>query len=306
MEYLWSRWSRIQSTAFPIFGPTQVREEEEGRSSIAVPGGVDRQADQRGRPGQHSSEIIEASAAATSLEAEGMREPASLLERKESESKSFRTARTTPTPGLEELSAATESQQNARQKIAKIMQYIERGAGNRDSHLQNKRHVIVLGLTDSGKSTTVNSLAGCKLRCITIDEFRSGLGATLQALVVASGEEVTKIGGGRQSQTEVLHAVAVEDMILWDAPGFQDTSGPEKNIANAVNLQRLLKDSARTDSGLAVLVVLTGPSVTDTRGKLFEELLDTLSQVDIAENVCFDSPCHARVSACLGFILNHT
>jgi hypothetical protein len=70
-------------------------------------------------------------------------------------------------------------------------------------------------------------------------------------------------------------------MILWDAPGFEDSSGPEQNIANAVNLQRLLKDSSHTGTGLAVLVVLDAPSLEGGRGGLIKRTLNMLSQVDI-------------------------
>ena len=74
-------------------------------------------------------------------------------------------------------------------------------------------------------------------------------------------------------------------MILWDAPGFEDSSGPEQNIANAVNLQRLLKDSSHTGSGLAVLVVLDAPSLEGGRGGLVKKTLDMLSQVATAFTV---------------------
>jgi len=74
-------------------------------------------------------------------------------------------------------------------------------------------------------------------------------------------------------------------MILWDAPGFEDSSGPEQNIANAVNLQRLLKASSQSGSSLAVLVVLDAPSLDAGRGGLVKKTLDMLSQVAIAFTV---------------------
>ena len=71
-------------------------------------------------------------------------------------------------------------------------------------------------------------------------------------------------------------------MILWDAPGFEDSTGSEQNIANAVNLQRLLKDSSHTGSSLAVLLVLDAPSLEGGRGGLVKKTLDMLSQVATA------------------------
>ena len=103
-----------------------------------------------------------------------------------------------------------------RDRISRILRYIEDGAGN-NTHSQHKRHVIGLGLTGSGKSTTINSLAGCKLRRVT-EEEADRFELSRDALVVASGDqrggrkEVTKIGNRfGKSQTEVLQAVVVDE-----------------------------------------------------------------------------------------------
>jgi hypothetical protein len=103
-----------------------------------------------------------------------------------------------------------------RDRISRILRYIEDGAGN-NTHSQHKRHVIVLGLTGSGKSTTINFLAGCKLRRVT-EEEADRFELSRDALVVASGgerggrKEATKIGNRYgKSQTEVLQAVAVDE-----------------------------------------------------------------------------------------------
>jgi hypothetical protein len=112
-----------------------------------------------------------------------------------------------------------------RDSILRIMRYINDGAGN-NTHLQHKRHVIVLGLTGSGKSTTINSLAGCKLRLVT-EEEASIFECSRRALVVASGDErcwrkeVTKIGSrSGKSQTKVLQAVAVDEKDDGTVPTF--------------------------------------------------------------------------------------
>jgi hypothetical protein len=103
-----------------------------------------------------------------------------------------------------------------RDRISRILRYIEDGAGS-NTHLQHNRHVIVLGLTGSGKSTTINSLAGCKLRRVT-EEEADRFELSRDALFVASGgerggrEEVTKIGNRfGKSQTQVLKAVTVDE-----------------------------------------------------------------------------------------------
>ena len=155
------------------------------------------------------------------------------------------------------------------------------------------RHVIVLGLTGSGKSTLVNSLAGCKLRNVTEQEAEAR-DLPFDAVCVSGlreggpRDEVATIGNCfGESQTKVLQAVAVErnrdaenSLVLWDAPGFEDSGGAEQNIANAVNLQRLLKASARSSArGFVVLVVLDAPSLDSGRGSLIKRTLDMLSQL---------------------------
>ena len=112
-----------------------------------------------------------------------------------------------------------------RDSISQIMRHVNDGAGN-GIHLQHKRHVIVLGLTGSGKSTTINSLVGCKLRRVT-EEEAIRFECSRFALVVASGgercgrKEVTKIGSrSGKSQTKVLQAVAVDEKVDGTVPTF--------------------------------------------------------------------------------------
>jgi hypothetical protein len=69
-------------------------------------------------------------------------------------------------------------------------------------------------------------------------------------------------------------------MILWDAPGFEDSGGCEHNIANAVNLERLLRAAAASASaGFVVLVVLDAPSLDSGRGLLVKRTLDMLARL---------------------------
>ena len=67
--------------------------------------------------------------------------------------------------------------------------------------------------------------------------------------------------------------------------GLRGLEWPRAKYANAVNLQRLLKDSSHTGSGLAVLVVLDAPSLEGGRGGLVKKTLDMLSQVATAFTV---------------------
>ena len=186
--------------------------------------------------------------------------------------------------------------------MARLRRHIQQGSANAlEQQLlgvnaaghTDARHVIVLGLTGSGKSTLVNSLAGCKLRNVTEQEAEARDLPFDAVCVSGLGEggprdEVATIGNCfGESQTKVLQAVAVErnsdaenSLVLWDAPGFEDSGGAEQNIANAVNLQQLLKASARSSArGFVVLVVLDAPSLDSGRGSLIKRTLDMLSQL---------------------------
>jgi len=102
--------------------------------------------------------------------------------------------------------------------------------------------------------------------------------------VCVEGKEVTKIGNPfDQSETKALQAVAVDkddNMILWDAPGFEDSYGVEKQNANAVNSQRLLKASSlSTCGGFVIHIVLDAPSLEVGRGEKAKKTMEILWQL---------------------------
>ena len=167
--------------------------------------------------------------------------------------------------------------------IKKLSRYIEQGFKNVSNQSERKRNVIVVGLTGSGKSTLINSMAGCKMR--QISQSRAVANGWPTDTIVVHGSQHTKIGHSlTTSETKLVKAIPVEgqsDIILWDAPGFEDSKGEEQNIANAVNLQRLLttssQGSALKQSDLVILVVLDAPSLFSTRGDQVKRTMETLS-----------------------------
>jgi hypothetical protein len=116
---------------------------------------------------------------------------------------------------------------------------------------QNKRNVIVLGVTGSGKSTLINWLAGCDFRytpgsrntTISVDESRGG------------NPEFCEIGH-EDSQTRNIQSVPINgtDIVLWDVPGFLDTDGAGRDIPNAVNLFRFM-NSCRSRGALILCAI---------------------------------------------------
>jgi hypothetical protein len=102
---------------------------------------------------------------------------------------------------------------------------------------------IFAGNTGAGKSTTLNALLGCQMKAET-DQFGE------QRIVVdpeSPRKEVMPIGHhGRQSQTFLPTIVPTPDEpnnAYCDCPGFADTRGAEINIANAINIKKILQQA---------------------------------------------------------------
>jgi len=146
----------------------------------------------------------------------------------------------------------------------------------------NKTNVVVMGLTGAGKSTFINSLAGCELEPVGKDEARR-LRIRPNALRVRSRgrggaqDPVVTIGfSARKSETRVLQHISIpgQEFVIWDTPGFEDSGGPEMSIANAVNLKRLLRASQA--KGLVVVVLLDATALDSGRGYLVKKTIETL------------------------------
>ncbi len=164
-----------------------------------------------------------------------------------------------------------------------IENFTSRTSGYQPEKHDGKKHVIIVGVTGSGKSTLTNCLAGCKLR--TIDPKKAEeLGISPESLVVVpeseggTCDEVAPIGQAfNRSETKILKPVELGDMIVWDAPGFEDCQGPEDNIVNAVNLYRLLHGAQ--SGGFVMVVLLDAPSLGAMRGSLLVSTMNILLQL---------------------------
>ena len=161
------------------------------------------------------------------------------------------------------------------EKIDTILHYVREGScGIQEINLRN---VVVVGCTGSGKSTLINGLAGCKFAQLSREEAtrRNARLDAIRVLPINEGgtrEAVAKIGDDSlKSETLVYSAILLDDkkLVLWDAPGFKETRGPEVSIANAVNLCRLLRGN-RVE-GTVFVVVLDSDSVMTNRGAIVTE-----------------------------------
>ena len=141
------------------------------------------------------------------------------------------------------------------ESLALLFQCIEKGKLEAEK-AKSQEIIVVIGNTGSGKSTLVNYLFGCSM----VRKSPKQLGLTgLDKLVVVkskraggSNDEIVQIGHAKTSMTFIPHIVGDEQgHFFCDCPGFLDNRGAEINLANIVNIQRVLK-SARS----AKLVIL--------------------------------------------------
>ena len=119
----------------------------------------------------------------------------------------------------------------------------------------DKKIILLIGETGTGKSTTVLFLGGCKMHKIKYEiengKFLKHVGPvgpiTNKSLIGIVTSPLTK------SETKYIKPVFIDlsevigpqensMIILCDAPGYGDTSGPEVEIANGVGVTEALKN----------------------------------------------------------------
>jgi hypothetical protein len=131
--------------------------------------------------------------------------------------------------------------------------------GKRNANDATEKTVsIFAGNTGAGKSTTLNALLGCQMKAVRPREL--GLPGIARIVVVdpeSPRAEVMPIGHHvMRSQTFLPKIVQDPDnpnSAYCDCPGFSDTRGAEINIANAINIRKILQQA----TGVKV-VFLTG------------------------------------------------
>ncbi|CAF3666995.1 unnamed protein product [Rotaria sp. Silwood1] len=113
--------------------------------------------------------------------------------------------------------------------------------------IKKKDIIFFLGLTGSGKSTTIHFLAGSKMIEIKVSDLYH------IAPVEINNPDLKYITTSPFAKSETRHITSVEvklkntngltkeSIILCDSPGFEDTSGPEVDIANGLGIVNVIK-----------------------------------------------------------------
>ncbi|KAL4489799.1 hypothetical protein ABPG72_022439 [Tetrahymena utriculariae] len=118
--------------------------------------------------------------------------------------------------------------------------------------IEGQEIILLLGGTGAGKSTTIHFLAGSKMG---FQEIQLEQGSFLQYIAPVQVNNRTlqkiKVGFSAISETRFITPVSVNfkdlnmssngSIILCDSPGFDDTAGPEVDIANGLGIVKAIK-----------------------------------------------------------------
>ena len=167
------------------------------------------------------------------------------------------------------------------ESIALLTYCVSLGEEN-TQRLIGKQAVIVIGNTGAGKSTFVNHLLGCEMMKKSPRELgMKGVGKVVVVRSAAEGgplDEIMPIGHTKISKTfvpQVQEDLTHAELVYCDCPGFLDNRGAEVNIANAVNIRRLLQSS----SDVRVIVLINYHSLKADRGRGLRETLEICTQL---------------------------
>ncbi len=137
---------------------------------------------------------------------------------------------------------------------------------------KDKEVCLALGNTGVGKSTFLNGVVGHKLKLVRLREL--GLKGMKKVIIVdpdSTEAEAIPIGHGRQSRT-FLPQIAVDPdspkSAYCDCPGFADNRGEEINIANTINIRKVLRQA----SNVKAVFLIDYNGITDNRDISFRTM----------------------------------
>ncbi|XP_043462759.1 uncharacterized protein LOC122498855 [Leptopilina heterotoma] len=104
----------------------------------------------------------------------------------------------------------------------------------------NKNAAICIGTTRAGKSTLINYLIGNELKAVRFSRYGD------IKIIKADNQSIgPEIGLGPTSKTTIptkWKSKRLNNLIIFDAPGFQDNRGPVQEITNSFYLYQLAKN----------------------------------------------------------------
>ncbi len=152
--------------------------------------------------------------------------------------------------------------------------------------IKDKNVILLLGVTGSGKSTTIHFLAGSEMERVRVDGLKhirpkSILNPKLQSFVTSPfPRSETKSINAIEIEYLGTESSPVESLILCDTPGFGDTDGVETDIANGIGVVRAVRLSHK----LKPVILISGNSIGDRwEGvtKLSQTLIRFVSSIEV-------------------------
>ena len=140
------------------------------------------------------------------------------------------------------------------------------------SQVEGNDIILLIGVTGSGKTTSLLHFAGVSFKEIEVNGFLHLQPTRYTSDVLRS----CKTGYGADSVTSTLQGFPVklrngETVFVCDGPGLNDTRSMEMDIANRIGLMQAIR---RAKSVKPVVVI-----AVDSFGSRFMELLSTLDQI---------------------------
>jgi len=142
---------------------------------------------------------------------------------------------------------------------------------------EGKDIVAVLGITGSGKSTTLNWLAGKEL---IVGKYGKIM------LADETDKSAMEIGNSYGAMTDRPHYIEINGHVFFDLPGFRDTGGMACDLVNAAFIKAILEGA----KSVRVMFFASKDEVTASRGELLKTLLAGVKQMfDEDEEILLDS-----------------
>ncbi|ETO08112.1 hypothetical protein RFI_29278 [Reticulomyxa filosa] len=131
----------------------------------------------------------------------------------------------------------------------KLMLELVKKAEEAANTIQNQNVILLLGGTGAGKSTLIHFLAGSTMKEQIVDGVRHIAPVQIKNKALANVRTSAKA----ESETRYITAVPInlkgmnilvdiDSVVLCDTPGFEDTSGPEVDVANGIGVIRALQN----------------------------------------------------------------
>ncbi|ETO02742.1 hypothetical protein RFI_34671, partial [Reticulomyxa filosa] len=132
--------------------------------------------------------------------------------------------------------------------IGLMLQLVEK-AKEAANEIKDKNVILFIGGTGAGKSTLVHFLAGSKMEKQTVD----GKPHIAPVNIINKALNNVTCSASAKSETKYITAIPInlkelgvrstklDNVVLCDTPGFEDTNGPEVDVANGIGIIKALQ-----------------------------------------------------------------